>query len=645
MSGTPEQGPGQGPSYNEVRDRLRALGYLEKPLDRFLLGGIARPGSFVRRHAAVSLKVAGVAAPLLGALFALAVVFANRPRLSRPLDAALLALYYSVAFGFLIFVLEFIAGLVLAAIVRWRRRGVAALQATATRAGFAVSIVLSAYLALWWRRRAAAAGGILFDLLGLLALVLVNGALLRISSLASLAALIRASDLPAGGTPRARRGSYTWSLLAAGLLAAGFLLAPAGVGIPRATSFERIPVPGRLLVVGWDGLSKDDFLSLRGPGGSPPGGRWTGHWTLAPIRVPVGGRVESRPAFWTSVATGRSASEHGVADVEAERMAGLSSPVAGSIPMGAALEAFVPGRRVAVSAGSRRAKTLWEIFSEKEGAGAVGWWATWPAVEPAGGRMMAVVSDRAIFGLRRGRMADDDATPPELRKSLQTRAAEDIGAVHGWIESSLGPDAARLPPLVEDAALIDGYAALLARRLIESPSYPVVFVYLPGMDIVRAGSQGTRPPPIEPAGGSAFLRYENSLVDRLTAGMEQDDWIVIVGDPGRVGDFRGEQRGGEGDAREGFVFVSGPGCAGATEPEPWDPLDIAPTVLYMRGFPKSHDLRGAVRSGFLEPGWRARLIQGEIGSYGDSPSPPTGALRTDEEDETLERLRSLGYVR
>jgi hypothetical protein len=644
LTATPDHGHAQGRSYNEVRERLKALGYLEKPLDRFLLGGIARPGSFVRRHAAVSLKVAAMASPLLGALFALAVVLANRPRLSRPLDAALLALYYSIAFGLLIFILEMTAGLILASIVRWRRRGVAALQATATRAGFAVSLVLSAYLALWWRRRAAPAAGPLLDFLGVLGLVLVNGALLRISSLASLAALIRASDLPPAGARSERRGRYTWSLLAAGLLAAGFLIAPAGVRVPPTLAFERIPVPGRLLVVGWDGISREDFLSMRDQDGRPPASRGAGRWMLAGLRGPVGGPVESRPAFWTSIATGRSASEHGVGDVEAERMAGLSSPLAESIPLGAALEAFVPGHRVAVSAGSRRARTVWEILSEKEGAGAVGWWATWPAIEPARGRALAVVSDRAVFGLRRGRMTDDDATPTSLRESLQKSAAGDIGTVREWIEKSLGSGATRLPPLVEDAALIDGYAALLAGHLMDGPSYPVVVVYLPGLDIVRAGAQGNRPSMTGAVGGPGFLRYERGLVDRLSAGMGEDDWIVIVGDPGRGGG-RKEPRDGSEGPRHGFVFVSGPGCTGAMDPETWDPLDVVPTILYLRGFPKSRELRGTVRSGFLDAGWRGRLRQGEIGGYGDSPSPPAAPLRTDDEDETLERLRSLGYVR
>src|SRR5207249_3353040 len=187
---------------------------------------------------------------------------------------------------------------------------------------------------------------------------------------------IKVSDL----APATRRGRAPIGLaaLAAALLAIGFLFAPAGPRTGAASPFERTPVDGRLLVIGWDGMPAEAFeadLAGRqgGSGDLAVRGRFV-RLTATPGR----GRAAPRPSFWTGVATGRPASRHGVEDAAAERITGLSSPLGGNVPLRLALETLLPGRQVAVSSGLRRAKTLWEILGEREGAGSVGWWATWP---------------------------------------------------------------------------------------------------------------------------------------------------------------------------------------------------------------------------------------------------------------------------
>jgi len=278
-SPTPDGSEGSG--YADVRARLVEMGYLGRPLERYVLGGVASPGSFLRRHAAVSFRVALATGPLLGLLFALAVVIANRPRFSHARDFLVLAGAFTFVFGLVVFVLELGAGIVLAAFVRWRGRGVAAFPAAAARAGFVVSLALSAYLAYWWRRRAGTDAGFVLDVAGLAVLVLVNAALLRVSSLASLAALVRVSDLPAAaheprahagittkdGSPqtreprtaaaslqttvgRARRARlFAPALLAAVLLIAGFFIAPRSRATEAPSPFSRMPVKGRMVVV------------------------------------------------------------------------------------------------------------------------------------------------------------------------------------------------------------------------------------------------------------------------------------------------------------------------------------------------------------------------------------------------------------
>jgi hypothetical protein len=112
------------------------MGYLARPLERYVPGGAARPGSFLRRHCGRQPARRARRGPLLGLLFALAVVVANRPRFSHVRDFLVLA----AAFTLRLRDRGLRAGArgrdPARAFVRWRGRGVAAFPATAARAGF-----------------------------------------------------------------------------------------------------------------------------------------------------------------------------------------------------------------------------------------------------------------------------------------------------------------------------------------------------------------------------------------------------------------------------------------------------------------------------------------------------------------------------
>lgn len=649
MSGaeTPNEGPrapgAEGASYDEIRQRLRSLGYLNRPLERFLLSGLAGKGSFARRHAAVSARVAVVAAPLLGLVFALAVVLVNRPRFSAPLDSLVLVLYFSVVFGAAVFALEFGSGLVLAGIVRWRGKGMAATQATAARAGFAVSLVLTIYLAIWWRGRAAGAGRPLEDLLGLAALVMVNAALLRVSSLASMAALVRASDLPPAPAGPSRLGGGAFAALAALVLTVGFFVSPQSLGPGSASPFERTPVAGRLVVLGWDGITAASMDTLVREGRSALWMTGRGRAVLARIGREPGEREQARPEFWTCIATGRPPLEHGVGDASEERFAGLSSPLGGNVPLGAVLRMLVPGRRVAVSAGLRRARTLWEILGDREGIGVVGWWATWPVPEHApSGRPFVVVSDRALLGLGRGASWDRGVAPRDFARRLESRLDVDLRMVGEEVGIALGREG-RHDRWAEIAGSIDGYAIRVAESILEDRSILDLFVYLPGLDIlkygVRSHSPGASTP--NPPAAAAYSRYIERRIAALAERLAPEDWLVVIGDPGR-----GEGAGsGPRDREEGWILVVGPGTDPSLPTETWEPLDLAPTLLNLRGFPKSREMTGLARTSFLARDWVRRLPPRVVDSLGDAAPLPPASVEDSQEHETLERLRSLGYVR
>ena len=74
----------------------------------------------------------------------------------------------------------------------------------------------------------------------------------------------------------------------------------------------------------------------------------------------------------------------------------------------------------------------------------------------------------------------------------------------------------------------------------------------------------------------------------------------------------------------------------------WNLLDMAPTLLELRGFPVSREMEGRSRAVFTDPSLRPAAIE----TYGRNAQPtiPFSSSSEEAERETLERLRSLGYL-
>src|SRR5439155_23221337 len=100
--------------------------------------------------------------------------------------------------------------------------------------------------------------------------------------------------------------------------------------------------------------------------------------------------------------------------------------------------------------------------------------------------------------------------------------------------------------------------------------------------------------------------------------------------PGRAGAAPGDsgpeaRRGGSGEGLRtrgspagGWVLLEGPGVVPGVGDEPWDPMDLAPTLLNLRGFPRDRGMPGLARTGFLRPEWRARLTPRVIDTFGQN---------------------------
>lgn len=603
------------PGYEDVRRRLVERGYLQGRVERFVLQGLAAPGSEMPRVARTAVKAALLGAPILGALLAGAAVAGNRPLLGAA-DGLVLWLYFAVVSGIALFLLDLLAATIVATTAQ--RRG--ARRSDTMRAGLLVALPTLAYLlVLWWNRKG---GGVGENLLFLVSAVVATALIAWLAGLVSLAGIVGRT----GQVPDRSRRAILVVLLA--------VPAAALVVLPRAGAGDRPPSPfepasaSRLTVLGIDGLdgglvealaateSVDGMLVAMQRGAVLP-------WKRPAAAEP--------PEMWTTLLTGVPAAVHGVREAGASRLPGVATPLrsdGGPLALDAALKYLLPAREVPTTGVSRRVRAVWEIVALKAPAASVGFWTSWPATEPG-----YVVSDRVLAKLLSDAPEDRDTAPASLFERLRHEFPEDRSGIRARFDAELAP---ALAPSVRDLAwesfLIDAYAWTVSRRLSGDPALRASFTYLPGLDILRFRLRDRGAP-----GSTAMVEAQGALevyvrwLDRLVAeAVKGPGRTVVLADPGRAA----------GKGAEGFALVAGEGIRPACVAPPIDPLDVAPTLLALAGFPASDEMPGRV-----------------VASCVDAPAPPTrvrtfGLRPTVSQEaasaydpEMIERLRSLGYLR
>ncbi len=624
----------------ELRERLRALGYLDAGVDRFVLAPARNQLSAVGLAWRVSLRIGALAALLLGPAAAVGVAMRLPGLLTGARDALVITIYLALLFGTVATAAAFVVALVVRAVARRsdervsRRIGVAA--------GWIVGLAALAYLTLWWN----ATGGA-WTAPGRTMLALVAAA--AISVLLGHAVMIAALALSAHGRtgPATRAPALSWRALVAvaalAFLGSSGLLAwssmkPAAIEAPE---FPVIPTGIRLIVVGIDGFDPELFASV------------TARETLSTLdalherTVSAWGPMDDDPArVWTTVATGVGAEQHGVSGLELRTVAGVAGTIrtASRAPLGRALGAVTDLARLTrpapLSGAARRHKAFWDVAAEKGlDAVVVNWWATWPATHTKA----TVVSDRALLRLERGGPQTAEIAPDSLYEPLRAewpsiKSRARVLATAG-ISGSMPREVYEI--LMRSAAL-DAEQVLIARSpLIKQPD--LLAVYLPGLDIAQRAlfqdTGGSLSPSTMATRVDALRRYYVFL-DRLLrewlSGRSADTAVLTVTHPGGVG---GDRRPAVwlhgGPTRKSLL--SGPGIPSLAE--------VNPTVCYLLGIPVSREMQGPPILLLLDDAWVNTHPVRVVDTYGRYAAEIPEKEGKPLDEETLERLRSLGYIR
>lgn len=603
-------------SVDDVRAELRRLGYLDSGLERFVLGGAA-PAAPLRACLATAARVGLVGGLLSASALLLAAVSLDRRLLSEPRDLLVLAVYLALLLTLLVGAVAFLGGLL--AIWLERRLGRAPHPGLARHVGLAVGLLAIVYVAFWWRSHAQDAA--LVAQLAALALGLfMSLALGRFASLGAVAVLSaagRPQDLPQAGEARRH---FLPLLALAGLVVAATVataswLAERG---PEAADFAVVPTGLRVRVLGVDGLEARMAARLMAEGELPR--------LRSLVARGAHARLQSEPErvpaiVWTTVATGRGPEAHGIQSTGARRLAGMSTPVPGAQgrlleTLGTATDLLRLTRPAPPSAVLRGAKTFWNVASEKGlRVGVVNWWATWPADAVNG----YVVSDRAPFKLEKGGPAEREVHP-----------AEDFERLRALLPLDEADRARRL----------DRFAARAALALRGARPPDLEAVYLPGLDLATmqqldgaaAADLATLDARLQAV--RAHYAFVDGLLGEFVDSLAPGEVLVLVGDPGRLA------RQAPGGA-EGLLVLAGEAVE-ARELGLVTERDLAPTLLYLVGLPRSRELGGRVLDAAVAASFRAAHPPREVATYGRRTH--AGPRESGFDAQMLEELRSLGYI-
>lgn len=612
-----------------LRARLRALGYLDAPVDRFVLGGASDDAASLAIQ--TSLRIGGLTGLLLGPSAVVGLATRAPGLITRPMDAVVLAVYLAVPFALGAALLAAAASVAGAWLAR-RSAGRAGLARHTRRAATSTGLLAAAaclvYLTFWWQA-AVPAGNLAAQAIALVvatavALVLGHGVTISILAMAVRAGV---PDLPPGPPLSSWRVLAPLGLVA---IAGGWgilgLSSNASHTPPAPPPLTVVPTGVRVIAVAIDGADASTLTQLTSRSVLPTFSRWS---TGATGRLNTGD--DRDPArVWTTIATGQPPERHGVRALEGRQVAGVEGQVAAERPslLTTATDLVRLTRPTIVSGDQRRVPTFWEVAARAGlRTAVVHWWATWPASPQDG----IVLSDRALLRLEQGGPLAGEIAPAALYEELVQSRNSRQEQVDEWLQALDLRNAGTTAETASRSAALD--AAIVA--LATDPALgelDLLTVYLPGLDILTHGlpAGADHTPLVE-----AYYRYLDVLLGHLMdlQTSSPSTALVLITHPGRTK-----------QGAAGVFAVAGP-MAADVDDVPVGTEAVAPTVLRLLGVPVAEDLPGRPTGALLTDSFRQANAGTSVTTYGERRQPASAPGGRALDKEMVERMRSLGYVR
>lgn len=420
--------------------------------------------------------------------------------------------------------------------------------------------------------------------------------------------------------------------------------------MPTQDTKQSQPKP-RVLLVGWDGADWILLNQLIDAGRMPHLARFLEQGVMGNLASMIPCLT---PMLWTSVATGRTADEHGIL--------GFVEPQADGLGV-------VPSR-----SSSRRSKALWNILDESGLKSGV---VAWPVSDPAEPISGVYVSERMCDGL-----ADRlDAIAPVPHGSVHPATLEPFvselrlhpcelvpGDLSGMIPAAGSIDLTQDARPAHLARIFARCASVhaVATAAMEAEPWDFFAVYYDAIDRAGHDFMAYRAPRMEHVSAQDFQHYRHvvdgvyefhdAMLGRLMELAGEDTTIILMSDHGfQTGNLRpiGQPQqagiipaeGAEWHRMLGVFAMRGPAVKRDERIYGASLLDIAPTVLSLFGLPVGRDMSGRVLTGaFTEPpalqwieSWEKMIT---------TPVKPTASamLNLEDREASVRQLAALGYI-
>jgi len=411
----------------------------------------------------------------------------------------------------------------------------------------------------------------------------------------------------------------------------------------------------KVVVLGFDGAGWDTIDPLLDAGKLPVLARLKRNAAWGPLQT---FKPTKSPVIWTSIATGKSMTKHGILDFVFMEKNNLQVPYSNS---------------------ERREPSIWQILDHFDRRSVVvNWFVTYPPDAIDG----VMVSNRfrktlLLSDERRARLADS-VHPPQYFGELQQflsfdyddirrqRELPDIAALH----ESLAPgrDANQIPVLKDYRIYVlqEALTETVSRHLFETEDYDLFATYfrLPDIvqhvalslidpDVVDATLQKLRHGELTESERAAFqerlasvlepfYRYMESIIEAYVQALPEDAYLIVVSDHGftlHAGGYDHYHIPDTMEAPSGVFLMMGPDVVAGEVPSV-SVYDVAPTILHLYGLPVGETMDGVPLTAAL--GFERAITRQR---YAHELMTPKEHRRDEDIDaRTLEELRSLGYI-
>jgi tetratricopeptide (TPR) repeat protein len=352
--------------------------------------------------------------------------------------------------------------------------------------------------------------------------------------------------------------------------------------------------------------------------------------------------------LWTSIATGKRPTKHGIH--------GFSEP----LPDGS-------GVRPITTLG-RKTKAVWNILNQNGlRPSVVGWWPSHPA-EPIRGVMVSnhfheVVNYKSPGPLPRGTIhpADWHERLAELRTAPMSLPGE---VMRLFVPEYDRVDQEKDKRLHSLASVISETMSMhaAATEVIEHAEWDFAAVYYDAIDHFCHGFMRYNPPRLAHVDEEDFAlyggvianayRYHDAMLGRLIQLAGPETTVIVMSDHGFHPDaLRPEYIPAEaaGPAVEhrhfGMFTVNGPGIRAGETIYGATLLDVTPTLLHLFGLPVGRDMDGKVLSTVFENAGEIRAIDSWDEVEGDAGTHAAGTqVDAVASAEAMKQLVALGYV-